>query len=336
MDDRLAHILAEGRGRYNYQFLEARQRWPELRADEFQLLLEQAVLPVVQRAADCAPQRAGAVLDVLYDLALELLGRRLLGPQARLRAIAVGWEQLLPRVVHLLVQAPRLVAGALSNALFNLERTPGARPAEWAAIMGRAAEQCEEVSTWLLAGQAAAWRAGMAHYRQGALALCGRLPEPVARDVLDLPARVRVDEAVMRWRTDPWWSPQATNGDRRLAVVAQLGAFRGFGGPFLNPPRVQWNGGGFVVQDSQATWTLHADRFGAVLLRAIRPVELLPAAQGTPFALLHNGVVSFQGRRQTFSELRSANSWAANSTTLVATSPLSHRVVVLAWIGGGE
>src|SRR2546423_1862172 len=81
------------------------------------------------------------------------------------------------------------------------------------------------------------WRAGLAHYRAGALAVCAQLPPALARAALGLPpdARIGLEDLIARLMADPWLEPATLAGPahaRELRIVARAGAFRGFGGLF--------------------------------------------------------------------------------------------------------
>ena len=129
---------------------------------------------------------------------------------------------------------------------------------------------------WLEAGQVAAWRAGVAHARAGALDVCGRLPADLAAVALDLEATTppeTMQRVVERLRADPWtWPPHVVSGQdppADLKLVGYLGAFRGLpGGRFITPPLAGVRDGIFVVSDAERTFELHADFFGATLVVA--------------------------------------------------------------------
>ena len=58
----------------------------------------------------------------------------------------------------------------------------------------------------------------------------------------------------------------------RIEDRARAGAFRGFDGQFLSPPRVRAVfAGGLVATDGDGTWRLHADIYNAILQRCEPP-----------------------------------------------------------------
>jgi hypothetical protein len=190
---------------------------------------------------------------------------------------------------------------------------------------------CEEVAALLRAGQVAAWRAGMAHYRPAALELCGGLNPKAVRAALGLPETTDVKSVLEHLRADPWFDPAETGAAasrRELKIVGRAGAFRGFGGLFLAPPRVACLGGQFIVSEGDDRWLLSADRFGATFHRTDHAARA--GSLPTAFAVESGGRVVFGKKSHQFSEFESVTSWAANETTLAVTIDLSHAVYLVA------
>src|SRR5262249_16334423 len=154
---------------------------PQLDADGFVTHLRTIVVPVIDAMAAAVPHQVEAVADVLYELSLDLVGKELLGPKARYPVLPERWRLLFTRLPAHLSAAPRLFAGSVTNALYNLAVTPGARPREWIDSLLMLGPICPDPAALLAAGQAAAWRCGLAHLRGGALATCTRLAPAAAR-----------------------------------------------------------------------------------------------------------------------------------------------------------
>lgn len=334
----LAAILAGRRSRYNAQFAEARRSRPSLNPEHFSDHLREVVAPLVVRVAQADPSRANAVADVLYDLSLDLVGRDLLGPNARYPAVVQGWTHLLPALAQPLAEAPRQLAGAITNALYQLSTVPGARPEQWLREVETLAAVCAGTSELLEAAKVVAWRAGLAHYRASALALCRRLAPGKAAAALSLPVtsleRDEIDTVVAQLQADPWLEPaEALHGPperRHLRLVRRVGAFRGFGGTFIRPPQVTCPGGQFVATDGEQPWLLHADVFGATLHR-LPAVPTEPPVMASPlFKVGLGGKVSRGPLKAEFLDLHVSHSSAANTHTLAVTTPLSHAVCLIA------
>ena len=335
-----AKVLEGNRAQFNAQFAEARWRNASLDGDAFLAFLGSGVAPVVEAVARVAPERVEAVVQALYPLALDLFGKELVGSRARAPLIAEGWRVLGPAMGRQVAAEPERVMGALTNALYNLSQTPGARGREWLSGMLALAPQCADVAMLLRVGQVLAWRAGLAHYRTGALALCAQLPPALARAALGVSnaltppdARIGLDELLARVTADPWLDPATPGGPaqrRQLKIVARVGAFRGFGGLFMAPPNVASAGGQFVVLDGEACWLLTADVFGATFHRTACEA-VLPAAQPAVGAFRVVGTrVTLGGESGTFPEFASMASCAAVGPTLAVTTRLSHAVYLVA------
>ncbi len=330
-----AQILEANRARFNARFAEARRFQPRLDPAAFSDHVRSVVAPLVEAVARERADKAAEVADVLYDLSLDLLGHEFIGPNSRYPVIVEGWRFLLPRLSRFIAESPRESVGSTTNALYNLSTTPGARPGEWAASLLKLVEVCPDAPTLLKAGQVAAWRAGMAHYRLSALDLCRDLPPPVALTALGLSPQAEhppLDPLIESLKSNPWLRPTS---DLRpltsdLQIVARVGAFRGFGGLFLEPPLVWPAEDDFVVSDGEGTWLLMADVFGATFHRA--DIKAPSLKTSSLFTINKAGSVSFGKTSHAFPELANANSSAGNSTTLAVTTPLSHAVYLIALV----
>jgi len=336
-DGPLAVFLAQHRAVLNARFAQARHTLPQLDGQVFLQHLRETLAPIADAVAAEASEQFEPALFALYDLSLDLVGKQLLGPMARRQVVNEGWQSLLPRVPQLLGAEPVRVAGAVTNALYNLSRHPSARPAEWLGRMIRLAPACESAVPFLACGQVAAWLAGLARYRESALDVAAGLPPRLAAFVLglehELPAEPLANLLDML-REDPWRTPEAALADlikpgerpRSLDIVAQAGAFRGLGGEFLAPPRVSAHDGRLYVTDGTGDWLLAADVFGTDFIRCAKPRKRATASQ----SLNHAGVVEWQGQTCAFEELADASSCALLARTLAVTLPTSHRVYLVA------
>lgn len=313
----LRSALERGRRRYNAALAEA-AAGGDFDADAFLASFAAAAGPAAEAAGAAAPE----AVDALFDLALAQ-GRRSGGPFLP----PVGWVALLPALGPRFAEAPARLAPALYNALHNLERFPGARPAEWAERLGRAAPACPDAAAVLAAGQASAWLCGMAHYRDGGLAALAVLPPKAAAAVLEVPER-GVGAAVRALQDDPWAPADGAEG-RTIKVAHRVGGFRGFGGPFLSPPVLKFAGGVIYARQGEGVWRLHADRFGAALTREdAGPWKSDAAPEG--FSLDADGRMGYEGRWTRLSELAGASSWVSDGRCLAATLPRSHFIYVAA------
>lgn len=336
-----AQILQNHRSRYNARFAEARHFYPLLEPNAFGEHLIATVTPIVEAVQAVAPERAESVADELYDLSLELVGREFLGPHARYPMVNSGWQTLLPALARFVAASPTQVVGAVTNALYNLSRTIGARPGEWIARMMRLHPLCQTEIDLLRAGQVTSWLCGMAHFRLNALDLCQAMPFALVREVLGLGAQAQaadLPKILERLQDDPWLEPgkALANKPRRLQLAASAGGFRGFGGLFLSPPVVTGcDGSAFLVEEDGQTWRLYADLFGASLLKAEPTAQSsLRQTSGPPLRLGIGGEVQAGYERRVFPHLRNSTGSASNGSTLAVSTGFSHWVYLVAWIEG--
>jgi hypothetical protein len=337
ISEAFASILRAGRDDFNARFAEARRQFPGLGGDEFGAFLQTAVNDVVTAVAAVRPERTAETASVAYDVALELVGQGLVGHGARQGFVEEGWRRILPAASLWVAEAPARMLAAVCNALHHLAITPGARPGQWIGNLEHLAVSCSCVDEFLKCGQIAAWRAGLAHFRVGAIEVANALPEPLARAALGVSSSVAWTNVRDRLERDPWFNPTSADqagadADGHLRLVWRAGAFKGFGGLFPEPPRVTAFGEHFLVSSGGECWLLIADHFGATFHRA-DPGEF-DAAKSR--AVQPSGIdiagtaISRNGVRLDLSELGSFASVAANRHTLALTSSLTHAVVLLA------
>jgi hypothetical protein len=194
----------------------------------------------------------------------------------------------------------------------------------------------------LLAGQAAAWVSGMAHYRLAALDVCARLDPALLSAIFELSPRASMVETVDHLRSDPWWKPgqaQALAPSRpEIRVVARAGGFRGFGGPFLVPPVVTGSEDtAFLVSEAvpgeeTRTWRLYADCFGATLVRGVPAGSAQSVQPRGKISFSIGGEVRTTTARKVFPQLAGASGSAENGATLAVSLPFSHHITLVAQV----
>ncbi len=221
----LASVLRSARDLFNAQFAAARRLFPELDADQFRGFLVEVVDPLAVAVDAVCPERVAEVVMSAYQLGLELLGKRLIGFGGKSGIVGEGWRTLAAAAAPVMASFPDRALSAVANALLQLANTPGARPNQWIHDLGTIAPRCPDLETLLAAGQVLAWRAGLAHYRAGALAVADSLPGDLAL----LAVGATGDWAAIRKRLeeDPWFVPEPSLA---RPVAREVGAFRGLGG----------------------------------------------------------------------------------------------------------
>lgn len=329
-----AESLKRNRERYNTKFALARHVYPALDGEAFAEHLKERVAPIVEAVAENDVDRVDAVTDALYDLSLELVGKDFFGRQVRYSSVLDGWEILLPLIPSLLAKEPLKLTSAITNALYNLSIEPNVPPFFWIETMIEIGKCCNDVQTFLEAGKIVAWRAGLAHYREDALETCKNLKIEIACSALGIKETENIEPLILQLEKDPWLNPsEFANGikkEKRLRVVSVVGAFRGFGGLFISPPKVTYSDGQFLVFDSENWWSMTADRFGATFHRMGQTISGLKNESNPNFRINKKGNVEMNEHRTSFHNLAEGTSFAANENTLAVTVPLSHSVYLIA------
>lgn len=314
----LARTLAAARPWFNERVAEARHRQPGFDVDALRDFIATELDAVAVAVARVEPDSVGEAVQVAYEIGIELVGQRLLGPQARSPWVRRAWQAIVPAAAPLAARAPRDTLGALSNATVQLGTTPGVRTSQWIELLAGAAPQCTEVEMLRHAGAVCAWRAGMVQLRDAALAAGEQLPTRLAMACLGLDAD-QPDEAIWsRLRASRWSAP-----DDARAPGHVIGGFTGFGGTFPEPPDIRVDATGFIAQAGARVYALDADACGAVALSA--SVERFEAARQVPASLDRAARETLATRLQVPAEDLVA---VSHGQSLVAASPWSHRVFV--------
>lgn len=258
-----ANLLAAERERYNALFASARHQYGDVDAQAFTRFLRTIVDPLVVATARIDGADPAQVAEAAFEVGLCLLGQNLLGPNAHEHAIENCFSALLVPYAAVVAEAPSTVLAALGNATHHLSNTPGARPEFFSAELLRMAGQVHDAGTLLSLGQIVAWRAGMSQFREGALARLAQVEEGLGRAALALPPGADYGATLARLRRDRWFDPTRAEPTSPRWV----GAFRGFGGLFLEPPRVAASDERLWLKSGAEHWLLLADAFGATLHR---------------------------------------------------------------------
>src|SRR5471032_2571289 len=318
-----ASLLASGRAQFNLRALDARRRFPALDMTQcmvqFSAFLHDGLDPLVVAVAAVAPERAGGFSLAAYDMALELVAHGLAGPSAKNPFLNTVWRELAPLFAPLLSSAPVPVLGMLSNAAIHVSGIAGARPAQWQQEMAAIAPQITNVAELRAVGQVLAWRAGIAHFRLGAIAAADSLPPHLALAAFGEPCahwpQLRTQLQENQWRGN--------------AQGREFGAFTGLGGDFATPPQVRGAHDGFIVLSGERQYLLVADACGAVLHGAT-PEEYAQASMQLPAPVRLDGATLHIGSGSIELDLPPGDiALAANGHTLAITSPYTHAIRLL-------
>ena len=343
----LAEAFRRGRERFNTAFFISRQSSPGLDETIFAQHLRM-LAPVADAVARHGPERLDAAVATLYDLLLDLLARGILSDGARTDLLRRVITELLPSLHVFLAEAPYETAGKLVNAALQIDATPGARSKEWMDLLAMVAPSVSGREELFDAGRVLAWRCGMAHQRTTALRAAERLSEAVFFPVLGVPRAgpggpVSPSELLRALAGDPWLHPARTvdgtaGRPKTLRLVADAGGFRGFGGPFLAPPRACVADGALVLSDGGRAWRMNADVFGVVFSQIFDDICRDGSRGAASKQALRDdahdvtvsgeGTIAWNGLKTRCDRLANPTGVACDGTTAVVTLRHSHRVLV--------
>lgn len=282
--------------------------------------LHDAVDPVVLALASEHAARLPVIVLAAVEAAL-LLGVHDRGLAARAEQVRDTWRALAVPCAALIAAAPAQVLGMLANAVLHLQQQ-GARVGQWRDELAALASRVGSIGELAALGQLLAWRAGLAHFRRGALAAAAGLPPALALAALRLPADADWHAASVALSDDPWWQP-----DGSRAGTVDAGAFAGLGGVFTAPPQVRPAGDSFVVEGGERYCLLSADRHGAVLHAATaHEYEVAPAHAGHPAVRLDGGRLHIGAREVALDLPADGLRVVCNGHTVALTSPVTHTI----------
>lgn len=317
----LARTLAAARPDFNARAAAARHARPGFDEAGFASLLKGGLDPIAAAVDARAPDRLGAVVDSAYDIALVLVAQGLAGPGARGEAVNRLWAEVLPRLARAVAERPYEVIGGLSNAAVNIAATPGACVDEWLDRLAALGDHADSGTHRAIAALAA-WRAGMSHYRESALAAADTLPEAAALAALGLDGAW--SEARQSLRSSPWWPADPAAAGQGV----EYGGFAGFGGPFPEPPVLRACPEGFLVRSGERHSLLVADAWGATLHPS--PPERFAEAEANGPRI--EGNLVHAGDRTVSADFPPEGlQAAANADSLAVASSFSHRIRIYPW-----
>ncbi|MBG6221501.1 hypothetical protein IWX79_002426 [Janthinobacterium sp. CAN_S1] len=207
----------------------------------------------------------------------------------------------------------------LSNAAIHIASVAGARPAQWQRELAALAAQIATLAQLRAVGQVLAWRAGVAHFRLGALAAADTLPPALALAAFGEPG-AQWPQVHAQLLANPW---------RGNAEGRDFGSFSGLGGAFGTPPQVRATKDGFVVRSAERHYLLVADACGAVLHSATAQ-EFEQAPNELPSSVRVDGASLHIGARSIALDLPGGDiALAANAHTVAITSPWTHAIRLL-------
>ncbi len=326
----LQRALLTNRERCNARFESLSARCGPLDGAAFAAVVKGLVQRVVAAMEHGDSVKAESAAQHVFDTALTLFAKGYLGEHSHAPLVCELWEDILPRIPSCVAEAPRRLLADLSNAAVTLALQYPETARIWLERLRRIAPLCRRADEMLDSALVAAWTSGLAHYRESALQRWQRLDAPLRRACLGIDDTSVPSAALEGIARNPWCHPAAHSRPAHIRIAGTAGGFRGFGGPFVEPPLVTVDGHSIYAYDSEGCWEVFADCFGATLRRA--PVEppLNEAPEGCSPAIAPDGTVSGWEQRTRISELAANTSFGATPHMLAVTLAHSHYIYLVA------
>jgi hypothetical protein len=327
-------LLTDSREILNARFQQKRASGVKVDPQVWSSHIVTVIAPIVDSVHRLAEERSRVTLIDLYDVSLDLFAAGHFSESGSSLLLFQLWKDILPKCAKILSRSPRRIAGSLSNAVLALTMESSGVAQRWLGEIKRTSNSCENPQQLLELGKLLAWTAGMAHYRLPALALAKQLQLPLLRTVFQI-AEAVPENSIRNWLTelefDPWAQLLSGNTPRKQKVeqVAICGAFRGFGGLFLEPPKVFIHRGQIYVSENQTLYRLVVDRFGHSLQRAGNVEAEKPSATSSP-QIDSKGIVNWEGCEALPSNLRGLTSQAFDGKSLAVTISDSFHIFLYA------
>lgn len=287
--------------------------FPSLRLRHFLLKVLQPMLLALEPLLPQVALEQQALAFFQLDLQLQQLGL----PAERQALLHQQWLKLCQQAGRCLLPEPVMALKQVTHLCLHLFEQPGAFE-RWQTAFSRWLPHCQQPADFFQLAQLLAWQAGLAQYRLSVLRAAHGLSA-------SLQAAFFGGHSLQRWLQNPWQS--AEPGEPQLQIVASLGAFKGWGGHLLEPPELAWQGDLLLIQDSQQSWQVAVDRWGAHWLRS--PQRFKAQQMLADWQLSPEGDVSLGAFRGHFPQLAGWRQAVGNSHSLAVAMPHSFKVLLL-------
>ncbi len=269
-ENALHAALRDRRDYFNARFETARHAAPRLNSNALFDFIRVAIAPLTSTIEARQPELVPAVVDAGFEVGVSLVSAGIWPSSPKLMLLKRAYTSTLCALSQAIAAEPQRLLFRLTNAVL----TPGLNAELWLACMEGIAGALATPAQVLDAGIVCAWRCGLAHYRDAALARMEQLP-PAALLALFAPKQGDVDALKVALHTQRWYRADAPLAKNQIAV--RVGAFVGLGGLFSAPPTVCSDGVDLYVSSGAAQWLLIADSYGLSLHGAL-PEELAAIA----------------------------------------------------------
>jgi hypothetical protein len=332
----LQTVLRERRRRLNGLFLQARVTYPGLSEEAFLAHLRETVVPIAEKAYEADSSCIIVVLETLYEISLRLVAQGLMGPEASHPVIGEAWKALLCAHARHLCRDPMPVATGISNALIHLAGIDPSKATKWQETMLQLGTFAGTPLEWLKAGQVAAWRCGLAQYRDSAIKVAATLDPGLGARAIGLFEPVGHDAyktLLDRMSRQPWVTPEewlaGGPAGAELKLFAWTGGFIGYGGNFSTPPVPFVRDGRILLRDDSVAWCLEADCFGVALVRSHSDLPQKLLGKKVPMSVDKDCAIMTDHGRFTLKADFAESSYAADGMTVAIVPKDSHKVAVL-------
>ena len=321
--------LRDRRDYFNARFESARHAAPRLNSEALFDFIRLAIAPLIAAVEVQLPERVPAVLDAGFEVGLSLVGAGIWPSSPKLSLLKRAYSSTFCALSPAIALEPQRLLPRLSNAVL----TPGLNAELWLACMEGIAGALTTPAQVLDAGIVCAWRCGLAHYRDAALARVAQLPS-AALLALFAPKHGDVEALKLALATQRWYRADLVMAANQIA--ARVGAFVGLGGQFSAPPTVRSDGVELYVSSGAAHWLLLADAYGMSLhgalpeeLNATAPLHtLLP--QGFAKQLLWHNPRAASAQMVELSRWGAITSVASTADTYAITHARSYAITLIA------
>ncbi len=268
--------------------------------------------------------RLESICDIAVEVGARATGLRLLGVNASQPWVTKLWRETFPVLAQHIARRPLSVITELSHATAQFSTHTASRPQQWLHLLGTLGPKTTDLDQLRFLGKVLAWRSGLAHYRNGALAAADQLPPALVEHALEIPA----DQSWHEWRPalhQSCW-PSSLVGDGGL--LGKVGAFRGLGGVFVEPPMLATRNGDLIARSGDDSWLVSTDSFGSTLHR-IQDVGISAGVTVTEPTLILGDYVFVGGRAVELGAAAPVTSAVQQGNLLAITTKNSHAIWLL-------
>jgi hypothetical protein len=210
------------------------------------------------------------VLISIFKSLLNLISKKLIGPNGREKNLEIILFSITDRYKHLLAEHGGKLIINVSNAIINLTQKKRMPVNRWASLVLSLPEDIS-IYDFQKYGFIAAWICGAACAGENAVPLVRTADPEVIKKLFDVKdsenfSPENIADAMIK---NPWRNPSTSASEKYdlSPVFKTAGGFRGYGFEFRSLPSVVLIDECFYVTDSSDVYRLYGDCFGIELVR---------------------------------------------------------------------